>query len=338
MKNGKGALVIGVLLVAIFILPQAQKAHAGTPTIVQWTGNPIVCTSACSTTFISSVTSGNEIIVFGQANFSVCGTVTSIGDTLGTSFTAINSSGCSTHGTAGLNQFLYIGTAPASGSDQVNINYGGTVVSNGGSEQIVEVSNLPSTNNLASTGIADNGGTTTATTTDSIVMPTTYFEISAIVTGTSGCSTAQGGQTQLLTGGGASCWFNIGASIGSTSLGWGIASNIASPTNFHWTAVQAPWALNGIVFATSGGSTSIITVPCTPFELQCWLYPMFVFGIYLVLIVGMARIIKVPSQDYTGHLLEGFSIAAIVMIIFGILNILPALLITVFQVLRAIRE
>jgi hypothetical protein len=103
----------------------------------------------------------------------------------------------------------------------------------------------------------------------------------------------------------------------------------ACTASFHWMEVA-------LVFATQTYVTQV--VPCTAFQLQCWLYPMFVFGVYMILVTGMARIGRVPSSDLTGHLLEAFSLAALLCVIFGILNVMFPLIITVVQVIRAVRK
>jgi hypothetical protein len=120
------------------------------------------------------------------------------------------------------------------------------------------------------------------------------------------------------------------------------STSIASPTSYPMTCGSCSGsnivaaALAGAIFAPATPAV-IVVVPCTAFQLQCWLYPMFFFGVYMILIVGIARAADVPSRDMVGHLLEAFSIASLIGVIFGIINIMFPLMITLVQVIRAAR-
>jgi purine-cytosine permease-like protein len=64
---------------------------------------------------------------------------------------------------------------------------------------------------------------------------------------------------------------------------------------------------------------------------------MFFFGVYMMMIVGIARAADVPNKDMIGHLLEAFSLASLIGVVFGIMNIMFPLMITLIQVVRAAR-
>lgn len=125
----------------------------------------------------------------------------------------------------------------------------------------------------------------------------------------------------------------------SISAGWSNFGNPSSPpsspTNFQSACTLN---FNWIQVAASFGTVATDVIPCTAYQLQCWLYPFFVEGIYMVLITGMAKFAQVPSRDVFGHLLEAFTVGGLVCVIMGILNVMIPLIITVVQVVRALRE
>jgi hypothetical protein len=58
----------------------------------------------------------------------------------------------------------------------------------------------------------------------------------------------------------------------------------------------------------------------------------------MVLIAGMAYAVKVPGRDMLGLIMEAFSLASLLAVMLGILNVMFPLIITIVQVVRAIRE
>jgi hypothetical protein len=114
----------------------------------------------------------------------------------------------------------------------------------------------------------------------------------------------------------------------------------SSPTVFPAGCGNSQFYLEaGAVFgAIPAGTTVIVVIPCTAFQLQCWWYPFFFFGVYMVMILGMAYMAEVPNKDILGLLLESFSIASLLGVMLGIINIMFPLIITIVQVVRAIRE
>lgn len=141
-----------------------------------------------------------------------------------------------------------------------------------------------------------------------------------------GAST-NGGVTSCPSFGACGIWalygFNVGGSYPST------IHTTPGNSGMHYQALS-------VLLFTVAPEPAVVA--CNAFELQCWLYPLFVFGVYMVLIVGTAVKIKVPSRDMTGHVIEAFALAGFLCVIFGILNITVPLLITLVQVLRVIRE
>lgn len=337
--------VSSMVLIALFVaIPYLPSVHAASSIVQTEVGScsPTLCTA----TFASHVAAGDQIIAFvatGGFEASGCPTAFTSSDSLSTAFNYTLSSGSGAadykssmcYTSYGVSATIINGRAPSSGPDEVSI----TIV--GGSfpdawMSIIEVSGLPSTNYLAVGAFQTSGST--ITTGNYITLPATYFGVSLIYWGTTcsgGPAVPQDGMTLEEWGGDTGCF---GYPNGS-SVGYGTQPALTSPLNFNWIDIPGSFSMDvGVVFGVPVTISSVDVIPCTAFQLQCWLYPVFVFGIYMVVIMGAARAVGVPRRDYTGHLLEAFSLASLVCVLLGILDILPAMLVTVFQIIRAIRE
>jgi hypothetical protein len=335
-------LILGALLVGFPILP----AYATGAEIVQSgaTAWPGTCNTLCSTTFSysigpSEVAAGDTLIASVHAIVSegsaTCGTPTDITDTLGTSWTLISALNIctATSGSSGFGQWVEIGIAPSTGDDTVSVTLGATVAANDADLTILDIAGIPSNYIYLVAGGYINSGSP-VTTSNSIALPSVYFALDGVGLATNSCATPQQGFSAWSFGGDIGGY--EGAANGCEVIASGVNPNITNPTDFEFTNVNGA-AEFGIVFGAQPVQAFTVSA-CTAFELQCWLYPFFVFGVYMIFIVGMAVSVRVPGRDMTGHLLEAFSLAALLCVIMGILNVMVPLLVTVLQVVRAIRE
>ena len=157
-------------------------------------------------------------------------------------------------------------------------------------------------------------------------------------TGSSTVSYGSNGAEGLSTNGGVSSCPTFSA-CGIWEL-WAFNIGGSYPSSIYGTpgTSMGNQAFSVLIFQTPQAAPPPVVVACSAYNLQCWLYPLFVFGVYMILIGGMAKFAKVPNRDMTGHMLEAFSLAAMLCVLMGILNILVPLLVTVIQVIRALRE
>jgi hypothetical protein len=328
-------------LVVFLAVGQFPLVHAVSP--VTQSATVINCGTACSAAFASaSVTKGDLVVLHIGALMSVCPSApgASVSDTLGSHWLYLGLICTKPSGaTVYVENIIAYSIAPsnaAPNADTITASLSGTVYTSSSgfeADEVTGTDNYPLSVSSIYYYCSDCNPTLVQTGSQSVTG--NEFAWSALTTGDPESDTIvpESGLTQIQTfypGNSfmANSWTNNANSGGTTNFGWSYSLN--QPANA---------ALFGVVFGVYPGFQVIVqVVACTAFQLQCWLYPLFVFGIYMIITTGVARIAKVPFRDYTGHLLEGFSIAALLCVVLGILNIMPALIITVIQVLRAVRE
>jgi hypothetical protein len=328
-KNQFGAVAMGLLLSAL-ILPMLP-AHAYT---VPNTAS-IGWTSALSNLLAVTVANVGDMILVnvqltdgsnaGKTTISVTG----VTDTAGDNFTqsAVLHVDIAPNCSAGncFDSEIWSAVAKASGSVTVTVSQSQS--SSSGSEfQLLDVAGLPGhavVDSATGTGTSGVFGTSTSPVIEAGNIPdaSIWTACTAAFTSSAGTGFTKVGDISPFVG-----WSEYGS------------SSPVSPTSFPGGCTGSTRYLDvGVIFGLAP-PVSIVVVACTAYQLQCWLYPLFTMGVYMVLVVGIARIGKVPSRDMVGHILEAFALGSLVAVMFGIINVMFPVLITVFQVIRAVRE
>ena len=322
--------VIVVLVTAsLLFVPPPASAYTVPNNALLGQGGPSLTASLAVT-----VANTGDFIVVNVQSIAEVGTggfvISTITDTFGDTFTNAVHNFRNTNNNCGTSSCLladvWAASSLSSGSDTVLVTFNQTTA--GTNMQLVDVAGLPA-GSIIGTAIG-TGTSSTFNAATSVPVATGNFADASIYNACDSSSSFAPGSGYTSNGGHAS--FNGDAE-------WGIpGSPPSSPTNFIAGCGVSTFFLEaGVVFGTAPPPV-IVVIPCTAFQLQCWWYPFFFFGVYMILIVGMAVKAKVPKPDLLGLTLEAFSLASLLAVMLGIINIMFPLIITVVQVIRAIRE
>lgn len=88
---------------------------------------------------------------------------------------------------------------------------------------------------------------------------------------------------------------------------WGTPVNIGTPNSANGNAdagvvsngdawLGATAGLDQLFFSTYGNNVTVV-IPCTFYQLQCWLYPLFFVSTYFIIICGIAAKAQVGQED-----------------------------------------
>lgn len=136
--------------------------------------------------------------------------------------------------------------------------------------------------------------------------------------------------------------------VSTTNLStWGTPVNIGAPNSANGNAdsgvvsngdawLGATAGLDELFFSTYGNNITIV-IPCTFYQLQCWLYPLFFVSTYFIIICGIAAKAGVGQEDLKTLALEALTIGGMLAVIVGLLNVMIPLMLVVIQVVRTIR-
>lgn len=131
------------------------------------------------------------------------------------------------------------------------------------------------------------------------------------------------------------------SSAGFLASGYQVVSTVQTqaPLKFTWQANQFNLMMNdAIKEAVAPIANSTVIIPCTAFQLQCWLYPVFFLSVYLVLNIGITWRGQISTEDMEGVIFESLALGSMIAVIMGMVNIMIPLLLTVIQVVRTIRR
>ncbi|MDE1824343.1 MAG: hypothetical protein KGH74_03520 [Candidatus Micrarchaeota archaeon] len=112
---------------------------------------------------------------------------------------------------------------------------------------------------------------------------------------------------------------NIHSGINTNNI---TAGSTSSDTNFRQTLPQC---------------TTILVVPCTWFQLQCWWYPTLFFGLYLGVFTLVARKAEITRDGTLYMELAALNAAAAAQTLMGLLTFMVPLLLITLTVVYAVR-
>lgn len=346
MQKGGTRLALPLMLMLIvascFFLP-VPKAHASTPPMVNYAAAATIGGGASQTLKVR-VVAGDVIVVDTQVGKSGSNETPSIGvfgvmDNNSNSYALVAKQGFYLGGNCGSfcsDAEIWSALSKTTGHASVQVTWTSAGSGNSPSMELYDVSGInPTADHTANGSCATGSGecyalTTGATSSSNTFDPTYSFETGSIATDTFSWFNFVAGASY--TGG-----ISLANAVGGSQ--YSVTAN--SPTSYPFSVsvgTVGDWAEAGAEWGNPAITTVILVVPCTAFELQCWLYPLFVFGLYMTLVLAVVKFSRVPNQDVTGHLLEAFALASLLCVIFGILNVMVPLLVSVFQVVRAIRH
>ena len=232
-----GAFVVAVMLCS-FMLASPLSAHASVPTVVQ-TNNGTVDTGSSTVAFTSPVTSGDVLVVAIDVFSSAANTVTSVTDTLGSSYLEPSDSPSLLAASDG-GAFIFYAQAASSGADTVTVHYSGF---QNGYAFIYEVSGV-SISSAASGAGASTGGSTASAATSPVAFASQGFLIETIQTLHPDTFTPGAGFTAAPHPG--------GDPFGLTEYS---TSGVGSPTTFPMTLGSSDqWDAVGLAFAATGST------------------------------------------------------------------------------------
>jgi hypothetical protein len=225
----------------MLVSPHSVRADGGS-SIVQQNSVFVSESANPAITFTSSVTSGNVVVVAIDVEESTSNIVTSVTDTLGTSFTEPAASPSILSQAAGV-AYIYYGTAASTGSDTITVHM--SVVN----EDDIFVYEVAGITTVGATAVAGTSGSETRTASES-TSPAAFTTEGFLL------MTSETDLTDTCTAGaGFTCATEpIGDSFGLTEYS---TTGVSSPTSFPMTLNQADWwDAVGIAFNASGASSS----------------------------------------------------------------------------------
>lgn len=334
--KARGVPLILLLAVSVFVafIPFSPVSHAASP-LVQT--KDVRCQNPCSTngpTFNSNVASGHTLVVaysFAETSTTVISAPT-ITDSQSLTWTCVAGSGAfkSSDNIYSADGVCY-SAANSAGSETITVTFTTACVDNQPCFEVL----LAELGDSIGFGSSQQGSCTTGVTCSTTVALGTalsYASGDVILMAGNGRQTLNAGNT-----GPASPWASAcGTNTVDVCVNDGTPGSTATTTASFTIGSANNWLVVAADFAPSVVVGTVI--PCTFYQLQCWWYPFFFFGVYLSLMVVTARKAEVPEKDYTGHFLEALSIASLLAVIMGMLNIMVPLVMTIVQIVRAIRE
>lgn len=126
---------------------------------------------------------------------------------------------------------------------------------------------------------------------------------------------------------------------GQNASGRFAASYKANPfTEFgDWVGSTAGVGNLYFSYLAVGAPNETVVIPCTFYQLQCWLYPLFFVSTYFIIICGIAAKSGVEQEALKTLALESLTIGSMLAVIVGLLNIMIPLLLVVIHTVRVLR-
>lgn len=319
--------IIFALLFSTAIFSIIPAVYAAGPAVVQ-TKNGIntVGVTQIQVVFTNPTAIGNTLIV-QTSGWTKNGNLPSILDSQGNTFImSVNASECSASCTvdySGVMSIIWSAIITGATADTVTVNYPNLAKAGVG---IMEVSGLGGINSIIQcSGVG---------TTNPMQCSGGAMAFSGSVIGICGSST-QGSTANNCSPATQQVW-GSGPVVSEEEYYLNAATTWNPSRSF--SGAPGEWAFTASVFGTS--STSVIitsVVACNAYQLQCWLYPSFFLGVYLVLMMGITLKGGVSGKDNEGIVLEGLALGSLIAVIMGMISIMIPLLITVVHVIRTLR-
>lgn len=327
MMKARFIAVALFIFLSVLIGGYSPAAHAG-GTIVGVAGASCSSTTNCTITY-TVVGVGNLLALgVGWITSGVVRTIT-VSDTLGHTWANTISADNTCSGTNHYDSQVFYTTSISTGADTITVTASGSTSKI--DAQVFEVSgglNAPASVGTGHGDCINNVSPSAAST----AFTGTVFLFTALETsGTSGLNSAGASYTCLVS---ATNVCNVGNLLGDE---YSIAG-VTSPTTFPYGngAPVSHWSEVGVVFEAAVVVTVTTVVPCTWYEEQCWLFPLFFIAVYSISWLVPAAFSKVSTRGMTHLFMAALTLGTVIDIMMGMLSANLLILLIAIDVLYGI--